>query len=130
MFAVTIGGGLCMAQPDVCQTPTPGGNVPIPYPNLASPELGTPPAATVLVSGMPALTMSSQIPLTNGDQAGAAGGVASGMIMGPAVFTQGSSKVLIAGNPAVRLTTPTAHNQNNAVGAVLAPSQTVVMIMS
>ncbi|MDR5826369.1 DUF4150 domain-containing protein [Caballeronia sp. LP006] len=130
MFAVTIGGGQLMAEPDVCQTPTPAGPVPTPYPNIAMPTMGTPPAETVLIGGSPALNLSAEIPMTNGDQGGVAGGVSSGMIMGPAKFTQGSEKVMIAGSPAVRLTTPTSQNQNNAMGAVLAPSQTVVMIMS
>ncbi|SDV47150.1 DUF4150 domain-containing protein [Chitinasiproducens palmae] len=130
MFAVTIGGGQLMATPDVCQMPTPTGPVPVPYPNIAMPTMGTPPAETVLVSGAPALNLQSEIPMTNGDQAGPLGGVTSGTIMGPAKFTQGSQKVMIGGSPAVRLTTPTSQNQNNAMGAVLVPSQAVVMIMS
>lgn len=28
--------GVTMAFPDICQTPTPGGPIPIPYPNIAS----------------------------------------------------------------------------------------------
>jgi hypothetical protein len=130
MFAVTIGGGQLMAMPDVCLTPTPAGPVPMPYPNMASPSLGAPPAEKVLISGAPALNMNAEIPMTEGDQAGTNGGVTCGMMSGPAKFTEGSTKVMIAGSPAVRLTTPTSQNQNNAVGAVLAPSQTVVMIMS
>ncbi|MDR5837112.1 DUF4150 domain-containing protein [Caballeronia sp. LZ034LL] len=130
MFAVTIMGGELMAEPDVCLTPTPAGPVPTPYPNLAMPMMGVPPAETVLVCGAPALNMGSEIPLTNGDQGGVSGGVMSGLIMGPARFDEGSTKVLIGGNLAVRLTTPTSHNQNNAIGAVLVPSQTVVLIMS
>lgn len=130
MFAVTIAAGEMMAEPDVCQVPTPAGPVPTPFPNIAMPMMGTPPAETVLICGAPALNLSSEIPLTNGDQAGVAGGVASGMIMGPARFTEGSMKVMVAGSPAVRLTSPTTQNQNNAMGAVLVPSQPVVMIMS
>jgi len=33
MPASTKGGGMCLAFPDVCKTPSPGGPVPIPYPN-------------------------------------------------------------------------------------------------
>lgn len=54
----------------------------------------------------------------------------SGLIMEPARFDAGSTQVLIGGNLAVRLTTPTSHNQNNAISAVLVPSQTVVLISS
>ena len=32
--AVTLSGGLCIAFPDVCKTPSPGGPVPVPYPNI------------------------------------------------------------------------------------------------
>ena len=130
MFAVTIAGGQLMAVPDVCNTPTPAGPVPTPYPNTAMPAMGTPPVENVMIGGSPALNLSSEIPMTNGDQGGTAGGVASGTFMQAAKFTQGSQKVMIGGNPAVRLSSPTSHNNNNAIGAVLAPSQTVVMIMS
>lgn len=130
MFAVTLAGGQLLADPDVCNLPTPAGPVPTPYPNIGVPSMGSPAADKVLISGSPSLNMGSEISITNGDQAGATGGVASGVIMGTAKFTQGSEKVMIAGNPAVRLTSPTSQNQNNAVGVVLAPSQTVVMIMS
>lgn len=130
VYAVSLGGGLCMSPVDVCMMPTPAGPIPTPYPNTGSPSMGVPPVANVLIAGSPALNMSSKIPLTNGDEAGTAGGVQSGMIMGPVDFIQGSSKVLIGGSPAVRLTSQTMQNQNNAVGTVLAPSQTVVMVMS
>jgi hypothetical protein len=130
MFAVTIGGGQVMSELDVCQTPTPGGPVPMVYPNIAMPPMGTPPSEKVMMGGSPALNMGSEIPMTNGDQAGASMGVGSGTIMQAAKFSQGSQKVIISGNPAVRLTTPTTQNNNNAMGLVLAPSQTTVMIMS
>jgi hypothetical protein len=130
MFAVTIGGGQLMAEPDTCNTPTPAGPVPTPYPNLADPTLGTPPVENVLIGGTPSLNLDAEISLTNGDQAGVTGGVESAMIMGPAKFTEGSVTVMIGGSPAVRLTTPTSQNQNNAMGVVLVPSQSIVMIMS
>ena len=130
MFAVTKEKGQLMANPDVCQTPTPGGPVPTPYPNIAMPQVGNPATTKVLIHGMPALTKASQMQPTNGDQGGVSGGVVSGKIMGPAKFLMGSLKVKLEGNPAVCLTHTTQQNDNNAVGSVLAPSQNVVDITS
>jgi hypothetical protein len=50
----------------------------------------------------------------------------SGMIIGPARFSEGSIKVLMDGSPAVRLAVPITHNQTNAMSAALAPGLTVV----
>ena len=131
MFAVTKQNGQCMAMPDVCKTPVPpAGPVPSPYPNIAMPMMGMPCTIKVLVGGMPALTKASKIPLSNGDQAGVAGGLVSGKIMGQTEFILGSLTVKLEGNPAIRLGDPTKQNDGNIVGAVLAPSQGVVMIMS
>lgn len=131
MFAVTKQAGQCMAMPDVCKTPAPPGPpIPIPYPNIAMPMMGNPATLKVLIAGMPALTKASKIIISNGDQAGVAGGVVSGKMMGAAEFTMGSMTVRLEGNPAVRLSDPTKQNEGNAIGSVLAPSQAVVMIMS
>ncbi|MAF04638.1 MULTISPECIES: DUF4150 domain-containing protein [unclassified Herbaspirillum] len=131
MFAVTKQAGQCMAMPDVCNTPIPpAGPVPLPYPNIAMPMMGNPATTKVLISGMPALTKSSKITMSNGDQPGVNGGVVSGKIMGPAEFIMGSMKVKLEGNPAVRMGDTTKQNDGNAVGAVLVPSQVKVMIMS
>ena len=130
MFSLTIAGGQCMAMPDVCQVPTPAGPVPTPFPNIGMPPMATGTTTKLLVSGVPALTKGSKIPLTNGDQAGAQGGVVSGKIMGEVEFIMGSMKVKLQGQFAVRLSDPTKQNAGNAVGNVLAPSQSKVMVMS
>ena len=39
--------------PDVCKTPSPGGPVPIPYPNMSADSNLTDGAATVLIQGNP-----------------------------------------------------------------------------
>ncbi|MDR6739163.1 hypothetical protein J2X56_001149 [Herbaspirillum sp. 1173] len=130
MFAVTKQAGQAMAMPDVCKTPIPpAGPIPIPYPNIAMPMMGNPATLKVSISGMPALTKASKIPMSNGDQPGVAGGVASSKIMGPCEFVLASFKVKLEGNPAVRLTATTKQNDGNTVGAVLVPSQAKVMIM-
>ncbi|WP_028215198.1 DUF4150 domain-containing protein [Paraburkholderia mimosarum] len=131
MFAVTKAGGQCMAVPDVCKTPAPPAPpVPTPYPNMGMPPMGNPATTTVLIAGMPALNKSSEIPMTSGDEAGVAGGVVSSKVMGKVQFANGSRTVKLEGSPAVRLSDTTQHNDGNIVGAVLAPSQSVVMVMS
>jgi hypothetical protein len=131
MFVVTKQSGQCMAMPDVCKTPAPPAPpVPIPYPNIAMPMMGNPATMKVLVSGMPALTKASKITISSGDEAGLAGGVMSSKNMGPTEFMMASMKVKFEGNPPVRLGDPTKQNDGNAFGAVLAPSQAKVMVMS
>jgi len=130
MFASTIQAGELMSPLDVCKTPTPAGPIPIPYPNIGMLPMADPPSPNVLIAGSPALTTECQVPMTNGDQAGAAGGVVSSQIMGEAKFTMGSMSVSIEGAPAVRMTDPTTHNKMNAVGTCMVPSQSVLMIMS
>lgn len=131
MFAVTLQAGQCMAMPDVCKVPAPPAPpIPTPFPNIGMPMMGNPTTVKVFIGGMPALHKSSQIPVTNGDEAGVAGGMVSGSIVGPVQFVMGSMVVKLEGNPAVRLSDPTKQNNGNAMGAVLAPSQAIVMIMS
>ena len=131
MFAVTKQNGLCMAMPDVCLTPAPPGPpVPVPYPNMAMPMLGNPATTKVLIVGMPALTKASKISISSGDEAGVAGGVMPGKIMGAAEFIAGSMTVNLEGHAAVRLSDPTKQNEGNCAGSVLSPSQAIVMIIS
>lgn len=135
MFASTIGGGQAMGFPDVCLTPAPPAPpVPVPYPNTGMLAQAIPPTAamTVMIAGSPAAHMNTQIPMTNGDNAGVAMGVASGMVMGPAKPMMGVSKVLVGGQPIIHLTTQFGHNgasPNCPAGVQVAPSQTKVLIM-
>ena len=100
MFANSQGGGLDMGFPDVCLTPIPPVVAPVPYPNIATGSTATGGVYTVLISGMPAHNMGTQAPITNGDNAGVASGVASGMVMGPSRHLTGSFTVLLGGMPA------------------------------
>lgn len=43
--------GVTMAFPDVCKTPTPGGPIPIPYPNITSSSDTSSGSKTVKISG-------------------------------------------------------------------------------
>lgn len=129
--ATTQMGGMCFAFPDVCKTPTPAGPVPIPYPNISQPMLAINTSLKVFVQMMPAVTMKSQIPISNGDEAGSVGGVVSNVFIGPTSFSKGSSKVIVEGMPWVNLTSMTRQNgtaPNNPAGTVVAPSQAKVLI--
>jgi hypothetical protein len=135
MFASTIGGGQAMGFPDVCLTPAPPAPpIPIPYPNIAMLPQAVPATAAmkVMIGGSPAAHMNTQIPMTSGDNAGVATGVASGMVMGPAKALMGVSKVLVGGQPIIHLTTQFGHNgssPNCPAGVQVAPSQTKVIVM-
>ncbi len=128
MFACTIAEGMAMGMPDVCKTPP--FSEPIPYPNLAEMPMAEPAAETILIDGSPALTINSTVEETNGDQVGVEGGVVSSTIMEAMKFAEGSMKITLEGSAAVRLTTPTTHNNENTIGVVMVPSQEKVMIMS
>jgi hypothetical protein len=132
MFANTQAGGMDMGLPDICLTPAPPAPpIPIPYPNIAQGPMGVPAAYTVLLSCAPAHNMSTMIPLTMGDNAGVAMGVASGTVMGPATPMTGAFTVLIGGAPATRLTSMSMSNSTNCPGSVrLAPSQATVLILA
>ena len=130
MFANTQMAGQDLAFPDVCLTPTPAGPVPIPYPNIAMGPMGVPAVYNVLFNCAPAHNLSTVIPLSNGDNAGVALGVASGMVMGPARHTTGAFTVLVGGAPASRLTSMTMQNSTNTVGARIVPSQTKILILA
>lgn len=123
MYALTLEGGQCLAPADLCQTPTPGGPVPLPYPDTGLPGMAGNTCTSVFVRGVAALHKASNIAPSNGDQAGSGGGVVSASVMGRVSFAQGSRLVRLQGHPAVRLGDATRHNDGNAVGAVVQPGQ-------
>ncbi len=136
MFPIaTAGGGQCTAFPDTCKTPAPPGPpVPTPYPNMAM--LAQVNRATcamkVTILNQPIVTMNSMVMMTSGDEAGAAGGVVSNMIKGPAKPSKGSAKVKAAGQPVIFQTCMFGHNGTNAnapLGIHDTPSQTKVTVM-
>jgi len=129
MFANAQMMGMDTAFPDVCLTPTPAGPVPIPYPNIAMGPTAIPSVLNVLFMATPAHNMATTTPLTNGDNAGVAMGVASGLVMGPSRHLTGSFGVLVGGMPATRLTSMSLQNSTNAPGARLVPSQPKILLL-
>ncbi len=130
MFANTQMMGMDTGFPDVCLTPTPAGPVPIPYPNIAMGPMGVPAAYKVLFMATPAHNLSTSVPLTNGDNAGVATGVASGMVMGPSRHLTAAFTVLVGGIPGTRLTSVSLQNSTNCPGARIVPSQVKVVLLA
>jgi hypothetical protein len=130
MFANTQMGGMALGFPDVCKTPAGPVIVPIPYPNIAMGPMGVPPVPTILFGGAPAHNLTTEVPLTQGDDAGVAGGVVSSEVMGSAMCIDGANTVLLSGAPATRMTSPTLQNGTNAPGACLVPSQVTVLLLA
>lgn len=132
MFANTQMGGMNAGFPDVCLTPAPPAPapVPIPYPNVALGPTGVAAAYNVLLGATPAHTMMTTIPLTNGDNAGVATGVASGTVMGPCRHLTAAFTVLVNGAPLTRLTSASLQNNTNCPGMRVAPSQVQVLVLA
>lgn len=133
MFQLTMSGGVNLGAPDVCKTPVAGAPVPVPYVNISSGSNANPSTATrkTLVSGSPALNLNSKTILSNGDESGVQTGIVSNVIMGPTSFVTGSSKLILEGAPAVRLTSTTGQNgiNMNCPGTCIAPSQVKLLVL-
>ncbi|KYF94390.1 DUF4150 domain-containing protein [Sorangium sp. So ce388] len=129
MFANSQMMGVDLGIPDVCLTPSPA-PVPVPYPNIAAGPMGVPAVYNVLFMAAPAHNLATTIPLTNGDNAGVAMGVASGTVMGPSRHLTGAFSVLIRGMPASRLTSMSLQNSTNCPGMRVSPSQVKVLLLA
>lgn len=135
MFPIaTVGPGTCNAiAPDACRTPTPAGPQPMPYPNLAMLVQANKATCTkkVKILNQAALTKMSMVAASMLDEAGAAGGVVSGVVAGPAVPVMTSMKVKMEGAGVLYQGCQMKQNGINAncVGLQDAPSQTVVKVL-
>lgn len=123
-------GGQCFAFPDVCKTPAAPSPVPIPYPNIGMVAQAKKTSTTVKITGKAACTKKSEIPRSQGDEAGTLGGVVSNRNMSKITWKKGSSTVKFQGHPAVYHLAPTGQNGTNAnvPGVQVAPSQTKVLV--
>jgi len=130
VFANCQMGGMSLGFPDVCNTPVLGVPVPIPYPNISTNPMGIPPVPNILFGGAPAQNLLTEVPLTQGDDAGLEGGILCGMDMGPARCIDGAFTVLVGGMPATRLTSVTLQNEINAPGVCLVPAQLTVLLLA
>ena len=130
MFANSQMAGMDLAFPDVCLTPAVPSPIPVPYPDIAMGPTAAPNQVKVLIMGAPTHNLGTVTPLTNGDNAGVATGVASGSVMGPSRHLTAAFTVLISGMPCTRLTSMTMQNSTNTVGARIVPSQTKVLVLA
>ncbi len=103
--------------PDVCKTPSPGGPVPIPYPNIGMSKDTSSGPTKVKTDGQMPMVKGAKYMMTTGDEAGSAGGgVASSKIKGEAEFMMYSFDVKFEGKNACRLGDPLFHNAKNIMG--------------
>ena len=123
----TFGPGGLMAMLDVCKTPPLA--IPGPFPNSGMNVAAIPTYFTVMIMGMPWLNVGTTVAISNGDEAGAMGGVVSQIIMGPGRPVVGSMIHMVGGMPSYRTLDPTLQNLANAPGTATIPSQTIVTIM-
>lgn len=130
MFANSQMMGMDTAFPDVCLTPAAPAPVPIPYPNIGMGPTAVPGQVKVLFACTPAHNLATTTPITNGDNAGVATGVASATVMGPSRPLTGAFTVLLCGAPGTRLTSANVQNNTNAPGARVVPSQPKVVLLA
>jgi hypothetical protein len=108
--------GMSVVFPDVCNTPSSAGPVPIPYPNIGKSSDTFKGTRSVVVDGSSAMIEGAQYRTTHGDDAGVAGGLMSGSNMGPAEFMTSSFDVKLEGKGTCRLGDMLFHNRKNAMG--------------
>lgn len=106
-------GGLSNVFPDVCKTPTPGGPVPIPYPNIGKSSDTVQGPMKVKIDGQMPMVKGAQYMMSAGDEAGSVGGVMSSVIKGVCEFLMYSFDVKIEGKNVCRLGDPLWHNKKN-----------------
>ncbi|MBT8439897.1 MAG: DUF4150 domain-containing protein [Gammaproteobacteria bacterium] len=110
-------GGVSVVFPDVCKTPTPGGPVPIPYPNIGKSSDTTKGPKSVKTDGKMPMVKGAKYSMSTGDEAGTAGGgVVSGKIKGECEFMLYSFNVKFEGKNVCRLGDPLFHNKKNIMG--------------
>ena len=106
--------GVTIAFPDVCKTPSPGGPIPIPYPNIAKSSDTANGTKKVKCDGNPVCVKDSNFQMSTGDEGGSAGGgVASNKIKGKAEFVNFSFDVKFEGKNVARAFDPMLHNDKN-----------------
>lgn len=122
--------GISMATiPDVCKTPSPAGPVPIPYPNISQSITLDKGTTTVKADGgMMIANKGSEFSLSNGDNAGVAGGVKSSTFMKESTWILYSFDVKMDGKSACRLSDKKFQNHENTAdlsGVLVKPTAIV-----
>lgn len=111
--------------PDVCKTPTPGGPVPMPYPNVSqSATLANGTTTVKADGGMMIAIKGSEFSMSNGDEPGTIGGVKSSTFIKESTWILYSFDVKMEGQGACRLSDKKFQNHENTAdlaGAVGPP---------
>lgn len=109
--------GLSIATiPDVCKTPSPGGPIPLPYPNIATQSTLKDGTTTVLAKGGKMIAIKgSQYGMSSGDEPGTVGGVKSNVFKKATDWITYSFDVKMDGKNACRHTDKKFHNDKNTV---------------
>jgi hypothetical protein len=115
-FAHKGSNGFSLVFPDVCKTPTPGGPVPIPYPNLGKSSDTVQGTTTVSADGQMVMVKGSKYLPTTGDEPGSVGGVLSGVFKQECEFLMYSFNVMLEGKNVCRMGDPLWHNKKNICG--------------
>ena len=107
--------GMAQTQLDVCKTPTPGGPVPTPYPNIAMSSQTADGSTTVSCDGNPIMLKDSNFSMSSGDEPGSIGGVKSNVIKGQADPMNYSFDVKVEGKNVFRRSDPMMQNKQNCI---------------
>ncbi len=121
-------GGITIAFPDVCKTPTPGGPVPIPYPNIAKSGDTDKGSKKVKCDGNPVCLKDSNFKTSTGDEPGTLKGVASSKTKGIAEFVNYSFDVKIEGKNVARALDLMLHNNKNTPPSPVLQPPIIVVI--
>jgi Domain of unknown function (DUF4150) len=105
--------------PDVCLTPMGATAVPVPYPIIGTFDNAALLAMSVRMCGRPTFTTSSQVTRVQGDEAGTAGGVMSGVNRSTCESVTASTTVRAEGNFILRDGDVLKMNNGNTLGKVV-----------
>ena len=108
--------GMSIVFPDVCKTPTPGGPIPIPYPNIGKASDTMQGPNTVKTDGSMPMVKGAKYIMTTGDEAGSVGGVMSSTVKGECEFMMYSFDVKFEGKNVCRMGDPLFHNKKTIMG--------------
>lgn len=100
--------------PDVCKTPSPGGPIPIPYPNISMSNSLSKGSTTVKADGGNMIAIKgSEFSMSQGDEPGTVGGVKSSTFKKESTWISYSFDVKMDGKNACRLTDKKFQNHEN-----------------
>lgn len=108
--------GVSIVFPDVCKTPTPGGPIPLPYPNVGKSSDTSKGPKSVKTDGQMPMVKGAQYTRSTGDEPGTLKGVISNDQMGVCEFMMYSADVKFEGKNVCRMGDPLLHNKKNIMG--------------